>query len=896
MALIEIYRGGSVTATAEIGLDTVYSGQVNGEDKITAVFKSKTPLNLMLRDYITHNGLKYQILKFVDLDITHEYTYGAILEGTSYSLFAKAFNNDAGLGIFTLTGTATQLLTIIVGKINTVDSGWTVGTVFEDGTVKTINFNSDNCRSALGKIFTAFNLEVYYAVKQINLAQRFELVDDAIPLSYGENNGLYSLSKRVEGDFFTRVIGFGSTRNIPNGYRGGLERLSFDPGYVDIADAATYGDPIEIEVVFEDVYPNRTGTLSSAGAATQDGQTLADTSIDFNLADNFITGESAFIVMKSGNWVGSQFEIVQDSYNDVTKSFRIRPNFEGGYYQPDATLPLASGDTYTFIGINLPNSYVLAAEAQVQALTANYAAVEPSLTVSYGLVIDPIHVIEEGLVPLLKLGQKIQVTDVPTGISANMRITSISYPLLEPYRVTATISDKVLYSEEQQIQRIVISSAKELPIIKKNIEDVKRFTSRRLDENNALVFDPDGNYFTEKIAPLSITTAQLEVGTRSQQFDLTVTFEPNPLGYGGTGVGWTSGKLNHYTVIPGSTYTWNIASGLQGALTTGIPYYIYARCNKANNTATIILDTVARQVGSDSTYWWFLVGSVNSVIGGVRRINLSYGTTEINGAFINTGQIASQDGLTVLNLDAGTFKGRMKFLGTDGTTYKDLNTLDAQALYAKGLSDLISDLAFDDIAAFALTGRTIVDGGYINTTMLDADVVRATIIQTSYIEGLELNFVKGTIGGIEINAGSISAPKFSVTAAGLLTAVDAVISGTMKTANSGQRAVLDASDNTFKFYNGSGSLKVTISSGIDTGLGTYSGVLAGNYTLSEAGFSHVAGLCRINSNNVSIGDFTNKMTMNKSGFIINDGTYTSKSASFTVSGTTYNFVNGILVN
>lgn len=890
MATIDIYRGASITATAEIGLDTVYSGQVNGEDKITAVFKSKTPLNLMLRDYITHNGLKYQILKFVDLDITHEYTYGAILEGTSYSLFAKAFNNDAGLSTFTLTGTATSLLTILVGRINTVDSGWTVGTVFEDGTVKTINFNSDNCRTALGKLFTAFNLEVYYAVKQINLAQRFELVDDAIPLAYGENNGLYSLSKRVEGDFFTRVRGFGSTRNIPNGYRGGMERLSFNPGYVDIADAATYGDPIEIEVVFEDVYPNRTGTLTSAGTATGDGQTLADTSIDFNLADNFITGESAFIVMKSGNWEGSQFEIVKESYNDTTKSFKIRPNFEGGYYQPDATLPLASGDTYTFIGINLPNSYVLTAEAEVQALTANYAAVVPSLTVSYGLVIDPIHVIEEGLVPLLKLGQKIQVTDVPTGISANMRITSISYPLLEPYKVTATISDKVLYSEEQQIQRIVIESAKELPIIKKNIEDVKRFTSRRLDENNALVFDPDGNYFTEKIKPLSITTAQLQVATRSQQFDLSVTFDPNPLGYGGTGVGWTSGKLNHYTVIPGSTYTWNISSGLQGALTTGIPYYIYARCNKANNTATIILDTVARQVGSDSTYWWFLVGSVNSVIGGVRRINLSYGTTEINGAFINTGQIASQDGLTVLNLDAGTFQGRMEFLNAAEDAYVPITAVQADAIEAlskatdaKSKTDLLKDLVFDDIVAFALTGNTIIDGGYIKTTLLDVDYIKANVIKAEFIAALDVDFVKGTIGGIEINAGSISAPKFSVTSAGLLTAVDAVITGTFKTGTSGVRAEMDSSGITF--FDGTGG-KVSMLNDIYG-----SGFYVGNNALTANGIYLSTGLA-LSSSGVS----TEYFTGSSAGVEFKQGglNYSGIDAGIVVGANTFLFKGGIL--
>lgn len=52
--------------------------------------------------------------------------------------------------------------------------------------------------------------------------------------------------------------------------------------------------------------------------------------------------------------------------------------------------------------------------------------------------------------------------------------------------------------------------------------------------------------------------------------------------------------------------------------------------------------------------------------------------------------------------------------------------------------------------------RTVLVGGYIKTTLLDAAFIQASIINTGYIEGLAMNFVQGTIGGIEISANSIT--------------------------------------------------------------------------------------------------------------------------------------------
>ena len=251
-----------------------------------------------------------------------------------------------------------------------------------------------------------------------------------------------------------------------------------------------------------------------------------------------------------------------------------------------------------------------------------------------------------------------------------------------------------------------------------------------------------------------------------------------------------------------------------------------------------MLDTVARQVDSDSTYWWFLVGSVNSADGGVRRINLSYGGTNISGAFITTGVVQSQDGKTQLDLDAGTFKGRLQFLSADESEYIPLTVLNAKAEASKVKTDLIKNWALqDDIIAAMEYGDTFIEGGYVKTVFLDVDTIVANGIYAATIEALDVNFVKGTIGGIEINAGNITSSngnfsvtsggaltaksgtfgnilieatqirsannKFILTDAGALSAVDATITGTFKTGASGVRAEMTSSGITF--FDGAGN-------------------------------------------------------------------------------------------
>lgn len=911
--MLDIYRSGSVIASVKIAEDTIYNGQINAEDKIKASFVTTSFLPINLGDYTFLNGKKYQINNLIDFELDHLFRYDITFESAGqYDLLSASFFESK------VYGTVTEIVTKIVAAMNVKDSGWTVGDIEDSGVKITMDFYSDSCRSALTKTIDKFGLELSIVIKEISLKKKIETDSGLITFEYGKGKGLYSMKRKTSGEFFTRAYGLGSSDNIPAGYEAVDGRLTFTPGYVD--KGVTDWGVFEKIIIFEEIRPERTSTLTSVSSLFK----LADSTIDFNLADNFITGTAPKIVMKSGDLAGEEFEIITTSYNHIDKSFDIKPSFENGYEDspsysfPNAIVNIKSGDQYTLIGINLPQSYVDDAEDRLQAATQQYIdANGGSLEISFDLNINEKWIRDNNLENVLQLGTKVKVKNVASGIDVDLRITSISYPLLYPSRITCTVADKLPPNSVMEMQKIIVNTATKTTIMEGKNESIKTFTSIRLDELQSMVFDPLGNYYSSKIAPLSIETAQLQVGTRSQIFALGVSIKASTTNI--TLFEWEAGVLDHYTVIPNAITSWNISAGSITGLSATTAYYIYARCNKSNNNGVIILDTVQRPVATDSTYYYFLVGYLSSRIldrngSYVRRASLSYGSTDVNGAFITTGAIISQDGLTQLNLDNGIYSGRIQFLLDDGSTYKNITTLNSQAITAladatdaKTKTDLLKDLAFEDLVEVAKLGSTVIVGGYIKTDLLDVDFIRTNVLQAEYIAALDVDFVQGTIGGINIEANSITSSngKFEVTSDGILTvdgvvAINATITGMLRTAETGQRVVLNSTDNTLDFYDAS-SLLVTIGTSLSGWGGTFDGLKVGNGYVSTSALGVIGANLSIGSLQLSttsnlLDGYTNYMS---NGITIFDGTdtFTGKSKIYDFGGgKTITAVNGIIVD
>ena len=197
-----------------------------------------------------------------------------------------------------------------------------------------------------------------------------------------------------------------------------------------------------------------------------------------------------------------------------------------------------------------------------------------------------------------------------------------------------------------------------------------------------MVFDPEGDYYSEKIKPLSIETQMLSVGAKSTQFTLqNITFQPN---YGGNpnSLYVSSGTLVHYAIEPDALKLWGLSSATFTNLTSATAYYIYAKCPKNGDSGTIVLSATAKTVEAEAGYYNFLVGVLNSVVTDTngknpgRLVSLTYGSSTINGRFIRTGRIESSGGgKCYFDLDNDEIGGVIHFVSSDGTT-KNVSDLD----------------------------------------------------------------------------------------------------------------------------------------------------------------------------------------------------------------------------
>lgn len=96
----------------------------------------------------------------------------------------------------------------------------------------------------------------------------------------------------------------------------------------------------------------------------------------------------------------------------------------------------------------------------------------------------------------------------------------------------------------------------------------------------------------------------------------------------------------------------------------------------------------------------------------MRGISLTYGQTTIDGGFIRTGEISSIDGITKFNLNTGVITGKITFAsGSSG--------------YAN-ISDkpVLGSLSGLNLVELAQLGTTVITGGYLATSLIDANYIR----------------------------------------------------------------------------------------------------------------------------------------------------------------------------
>ena len=461
-----IYRAGADIATVSIDEKTVLNKRLMNEDRVSSSFISNAVLPFELGDYILINSKKYYLnqLPSIQKQNNKTFKYGAVFQGELYNLHHKLLISIDGLNEFSFVGNAEDLLTLIVNNMNEIDSGWAVGAV-DSSDKKLVDFINDSCRTALTKISEFFKYEFELVGKTINLKKAIGSVA-GLSFEYGKNKGLYSIERRQvdSKSIFTRVYGFGGSQNIPFSYRDRQKKLVFEERKLD-KNISVFGIR-EGHYTNEDIYPRRTGAISDvnvvfdAGAYDSNESYVTDSSLDFNVNDYLLEGIKAKIVFKSGDLSGNEFEVWK--YDESTKRIYFNSYTDGtdAYIFPNEILKPKAGDTYTLVNIEMPHNYVVLAEEELKAATQVFLdenAVPKSL---YLVKIDSKFSKSNSI--SLDAGDLVQIIDSQLGIDRAIRISEVSYPLANPYKITATIADFIPYTLQELVTKSTILSSKQL--------------------------------------------------------------------------------------------------------------------------------------------------------------------------------------------------------------------------------------------------------------------------------------------------------------------------------------------------------------------------------------------------------------------------------------------------
>lgn len=670
---------------------------LNAEDTVDITIESPFPQTYNIGDKITVFGRDYKLNRLPSVKKTgmHQFQYTLQFEGVQYDLFRITYdltvdtttNELQDVQGDTLTGNLHRFMMVLIANANRVFPGkWKLGACPDTIGDKTLTFGeSDNCLSVLQNLCNQSNFNVEFEIVQSNgvyTVNLYERVGQTLPFTfeYGKGRGLYDLHREnvSSSNIVTRLKVYGSTENITSKYR--ADRLCL-PGktkgqsYIEKPEMIAKYGIFEGRKNFDDVKPTFTGSVESV----VDTFSFIDKKFPFDLNATNASGETLYLIngvsakihFNTGNLAGYDFEV--KSYDHATHEFTLlKTTDDRGDVFPSETsiaFQFGVGNEYKILDVAYPSDIEAEAEAKLAEVGNKYYDQNCQPKVQYGLSVTKAFLeklvgTNDSVTNFFAPGDFLHVVDADIDVDKAIRIKSFVRNILDPYDYTLTISD---ITTNATITNRVISDLVELDKIVaiNNLKDPTRARANWRSSREVLnmVFDPDGDYYTDKIKPGSIDTLALSVGAKSMQFGLINTvFQPN---YNGNPrlVKWQGGVLTHYTIKEESAVSWVMADGQTTLTGNDRAYYLYAKCERNGNAGVFIFTTSQIKVEDDVNYYHFLVGTLSSIDPelNVRSLALTYGFTMVNGRFIKTGRIESADGTTYFDLDNSEIGGRIVF-------------------------------------------------------------------------------------------------------------------------------------------------------------------------------------------------------------------------------------------
>lgn len=695
---MEIKRGNTVVCDVYLKDNSYTVEEIMGEDTLILNFLSRNVVELQINDYIDFEGTKYKVRhneKVTKRETSLGWEYTVQFYSSRYDLLDAEFflhgTPERKKNFDYYTGTTRDWLTLFVKNMNRTGSGWVAGSCIESRMI-TLSFKDKKVGTVLDELIKELDTEYWISGQTINIGRR-EYSSNGLVLAQGEGMGFTELEVSAVDDTppVTVLYPYGSDKNLGPDY--GADYLLLPDGLLSIEKNVEKYGRIEKSMQFDHIFPK------GEFAVTEkiDDYTLRASGMDFNLTDCLLDGVEVIVTFQDGGLAGYDLAIVEDSWDNDLKQFKLKQNDQENALKVPGDINFSVGDKFILTGLKMPQSYRDNASLQLQEEAQAWLDGKCEKRIQLRGKCDEIVFRLQNI--FIACGQMVGVYSEQLDIDREIRVTKIKRYIEKDgtpsYRYELTLSD---FLESNGFKDLVDDVNKVPEEIEDAVKPVREHTKRSwrdVMETLGMMFDPEGDYFTELIKPLAVHTAQLIVGTNSQQMELIgMKFIPNADNDANYFKN-TTGKLVHFTVSE-EIREWAIPAA-SFRLNNSLAYYVYAKCPKEGTNGSIYVSERQIKLEDETGFYHFWVGVLNTPEDGVRSWLPNYGYTEIAGQTITTGLIKDRLARLVIDLvnaritaiNGATIEGKVTF--TSGTSGYN-NITDKPDLSVYGTKDLLNSI------------------------------------------------------------------------------------------------------------------------------------------------------------------------------------------------------------
>lgn len=384
---------GRVKLSVSIETGSVRRFELMKEDYVNLVFSLSDPVQLEIGDNIDYEGSVFYVT-----GKTYP-TFNASTGGYDYSVrfdshyyrwknhilfYDRQGNKEAS---WSLTRAPEAHLSIVVSNLRSLGfryNGKEYQAVVDssvDAVAKLVQYDSTNIVDALTKIAETWECEWWVEGDKIYIGR----IERGDPVNLGIGRQVVSMPRSQSQDLFaTRLYAFGSTRNIPSGYRKGesgtvvqgvvQKRLMLPKGtpYVDVVQGLTEDQIVEAVVIFDDIYPRKIGTITEVipKEVTEEGEDgtsetftvyrFKDSGLSFS-EEYVLPGKELRVVFQTGPLSGMDFALRFNPEglpedDPEAQVFEVVRNDSYGQTLPES--PLIPGTGNKYILYNFDTQYV----------------------------------------------------------------------------------------------------------------------------------------------------------------------------------------------------------------------------------------------------------------------------------------------------------------------------------------------------------------------------------------------------------------------------------------------------------------------------------------------------------------------------------------------------------